>query len=103
MLSHCARAGWIRNWARYARALKRIGDRFSEFGGDSAGMHVELQGAGHDGKPLAYRWTLIAGSGHGPQVPCVPAIVLARKMARGNLLWLIFTARSSKCSHRKQC
>jgi hypothetical protein len=28
-------------------------------------------------------WHLVARRGHGPEIPCLPAIVLARKLAAG--------------------
>jgi hypothetical protein len=51
------------------------------FGTDRGGMTVTLAGEGRDGKPLRRTWTLVAGSGHGPFVPCGPAAILARRLA----------------------
>jgi hypothetical protein len=42
---------------------------------------VILRGGGRE-----RRWFLIARGGDGPQVPCVPAIVLARKLMSGETL-----------------
>jgi len=44
-----------------------------------------LSGIGRDGGPLRARFFLIARSGHGPYIPCMPAILLARRLARGDL------------------
>jgi NAD(P)-dependent dehydrogenase (short-subunit alcohol dehydrogenase family) len=85
LLAKLARAGWIANCLGYAPLVKRVSNLFRGLGSDAGGMHVELRGARHDGQPLALAWTLCAGSGHGGQIPCVPAIVLAKKLARGNL------------------
>jgi hypothetical protein len=70
---------------RWARGLKRISEWFLAWGGDAGAMHVRLRGTATDGKPLTLTWTLIAGSGHGPQVPATAAVVLARKLAHGQL------------------
>jgi hypothetical protein len=44
-----------------------------------------LTGTGHDGRANERRFHLIARSGHGPHIPCMPAILLARRLARGLL------------------
>lgn len=86
---------WLLSWPvrwrllprldRWARALKRFSDGFLTWGSDTGAMHVRLRGTAIDGKPLTLTWTLIAGSGDGPQVPATAAVVLARKLARGQL------------------
>jgi hypothetical protein len=86
---------WLLSWPvrwhllprldRWTRTLKRISDWFLSRGSDAGAMHVSLRGTGTDGKPLKLTWTLIAGSGHGPQVPATAAVVLARKIASGQL------------------
>ena len=42
-----------------------------------------LTGTGHDGKPKQQRIMIIARSGHGAYIPCMPAILLARRLSRG--------------------
>jgi hypothetical protein len=44
-----------------------------------------LKGIGHDGTVKMSRLFIIARSGHGPYIPCMPAILLTRKLARGQL------------------
>jgi hypothetical protein len=44
-----------------------------------------LAGTAHDGRAKRRRFHLIARSGHGPYIPCIPAIVLSRQLARGRL------------------
>ena len=44
-----------------------------------------LTGIGRDGKPRRRRFMLIARSGHGPYIPCMPAIQLARRLANGEI------------------
>ena len=86
---------WLLSWPvrwrllppldRWARGLKRISDWFLAWGSDTGAMHVRLRGTAIDGKPLTLTWILIAASGHGPQVPATAAVVLTRKLARGQL------------------
>lgn len=48
-------------------------------------MHVEITGLDSAGKPHRVLWLLTALSGDGPKIPCIAAIVLARKFADGKL------------------
>ena len=66
--------------AGHARLLKWATDLFNPFGGDTGGMHVRLAGLDRDGRPLTRTWYIVASQGDGPQIPCVPAIVLARRL-----------------------
>ena len=45
-----------------------------------------MRGTGNDGTPLRLDWTLQADAGDGPQIPATAAVVLARKLARGELV-----------------
>ncbi len=48
-------------------------------------MHVILRGTKQDGRGHERSWFIVALKGDGPQIPCVPAIILARKLAQGQL------------------
>ena len=85
LLAGVVRAGWIANAGRTARFMQTWGRHFDWMGGDSGGMHVGLCGADREGHPARIDWYLVARRGHGPEIPCIPAIVLARKLAAGNL------------------
>ena len=41
-----------------------------------------MAGRGNDGRPKTLAWHLIARSGHGPYVPAIPAVILAKRLAR---------------------
>ena len=84
-LSWLSRWGLVRDWSVHAPALKRIADLFERLGSDTGAMHVELEGDGHDGGQRRVRWQLVAERGDGPQIPATPAVVLARRLARGTL------------------
>ena len=82
---------WLRRWGvahrlpRHASRLRRMSEWFLRAGSDQGGMVVDLRGLGRDGAPLALRWTIHAGAGDGPQIPAMPAVVVARKLADGTL------------------
>lgn len=75
----------VDNWTTHAALLKRISELFEKRGSTRGGMHVTLTGLDHADKPLKLSWYIIADSGDGPQIPCVSAILLAKKLARGEI------------------
>lgn len=70
---------------RWAGPLDRLVTRFDRLGGQCGGMLVQLTGRGKDGKPLRLEWHLTADSNHGPEIPCMAAILVAKKLVRGQL------------------
>ncbi|MCL1634538.1 saccharopine dehydrogenase NADP-binding domain-containing protein [Luteimonas sp. SX5] len=83
--SWLVRARLVSGMQGWAERLLAISERWIENGSDVGAMHVGLSGVDFDGTPLRLRWTLLARDGDGPQVPCTAAILLARKLARGEL------------------
>lgn len=79
------RLGLVRQLPRHARWLRRLSERFAHFGSDVGGMVVELAGVDARGEALRLRWWLEAAAGHGPEVPALAAVVLARELADGRL------------------
>jgi hypothetical protein len=79
------RCGFIGDARRLARGLRAAADYFDWMGGDRGAMHVTLGGADQQGRSAQVDWHLLAQRGHGPEIPCVPAIVVARKLAAGTL------------------
>jgi saccharopine dehydrogenase-like NADP-dependent oxidoreductase len=59
--------------------------RLGFLGTDDGGMFVTLKGLGDDGRPKRIDWHLIARRNHGPYIPTLAAVVLARQLARGTL------------------
>jgi hypothetical protein len=79
------RLGFITSLSQHAGLLLRLASLFDPFGSGRSGFHRILAGTGHDGRAERRRFQLIARSGHGAYIPCVPAIVLSRQLARGLL------------------
>lgn len=48
-------------------------------------MHIYLSGIDLKGAPKALNWFLKAENNHGPEIPCTPAIILVRKLARNEI------------------
>lgn len=81
-LSWLVRIGMIDALDRHAASLLRVAFLFDRLGSSRSGFHMFLSGEGLDGAPKETRFFLVARSGHGPYIPCMPAILLARKLAR---------------------
>ena len=85
MLGWLVRMRLIRSLDAHAPSLLRLAFLFDRLGSSRSGFHMVLTGEGRDGRPKTARFFLIARSGHGPYIPCVPAILLARRLARGEI------------------
>ena len=72
--------------APFAGAIDRAARAFDRFGSATGGMVVALSGRCRAGRPLTLAWHLTAPDNHGPEVPCMAAIALARRLARGESL-----------------
>lgn len=77
------RAGLISDWSRYAGLFERLSGLSQLIGGDTGGMRVLVRGRSDDGSTITRYWDLIARSNHGPEIPCLPAIALTRKLLGG--------------------
>lgn len=77
------RAGLVGNLAPLSSALLAVKRRLHFLGSDRGGMTVELCGTGHDGQSKSLRWLLEAGQGHGPYVPVLTAVALAKRLLAG--------------------
>lgn len=79
--------GWItrlriiRNWERFVPMFQWASERLVRFGSDRGGMQIRLSGIGNDRSAKTVVWNLTARQNHGPEIPCTPALILARKLA----------------------
>lgn len=78
-LSLAVRARLVPSLAPLAPMMLAVANMLKPFGTDRGGMFVDLTGLDRKGNPRRLRWTLIAGSGAGPLVPSIPAVILVRK------------------------
>jgi hypothetical protein len=84
-LSWLVRGGLLRRPERLAGPLLRAKHALGFLGSDVGGMAVMLQGKGHDGATKRVDWHLVARSGHGPYVPAMPSVILAKRLLAGTL------------------
>lgn len=81
-LSWLARAGLIRRLERWAGFLGGAGRGFDCFGSKNSAFYMQMSGTGHDEAPKTEIFTLIARSGDGSFIPCIPSILLTKMLAR---------------------
>ena len=81
LLSWIVRLGFVKSLSPYAERLLKLSFLFDPLGSDKSGFHMFLSGTGRDGEPSEIRIFMIARQVHGPNIPCIPAILLARRMA----------------------
>lgn len=72
--------------SRWARALNRAGRLFDPFGSGLGGMVVRVSGRDGQGRAASRAWHIAADDDHGPEIPCMAAVLLARRLARGPAL-----------------
>lgn len=87
---------WLLSWSvrlrllprldRWGEALLRASFLFDPLGSGRSGFHMRICGKDADGRRMERREWIIARSGDGPNIPCIPAILLARRLAGGERL-----------------
>jgi hypothetical protein len=84
LLSWLARFHIVKSWAPYARQLLHLSFLFDSLGSDKSGFHMFLDGRGPSGTAVRVTVFMIARQVHGPYIPCMPAIILAKRIAAGH-------------------
>ncbi len=85
-LGGCRRMGLPIPIARWGAFLDRIGTWLNWLGSDTGGMMVRVIGKDDAGRSLCRTWELVAEGNHGPEIPCMAAVILANKLHRGDAL-----------------
>ncbi|KIQ35731.1 saccharopine dehydrogenase [Variovorax paradoxus] len=80
------RAGLLRAPQKLAPLLHSAGGVFDALGTALGGMVVRVEGTDAKGAAARSAWHIAADDNHGPEIPCMAAILLARRLARGDAL-----------------
>ena len=75
----------LKSLVPYAASLHKMATWIEPLGSEWSAMHVTLTGLNLKQQPHLITWQLLAGSNHGPNIPCFPAIALARKLLNGQI------------------
>ncbi len=79
------RLGLLRSLVPLAGLFRWVADRLQPFGSDRGGMTVDAEGLDAEGFPIRGSWSLVAESGHGPDIPTLPALAALRALADGRI------------------
>jgi saccharopine dehydrogenase-like NADP-dependent oxidoreductase len=80
------RMGLLRAPQKLAPLLHSAGGVFDALGTALGGMVVRVEGIDAQGAEARRAWHIAADDNHGPEIPCMAAILLARRLARGDAL-----------------
>ncbi|MCE3255754.1 MAG: hypothetical protein K0R25_1248 [Rickettsiaceae bacterium] len=80
LFSWLVRIGLPINLPKHAEFLLKISHYFDYLGSANGGMHVIIKGQDKNQKAKTVKWFIIAKNGDGPQIPTIPAIILAKKI-----------------------
>jgi saccharopine dehydrogenase-like NADP-dependent oxidoreductase len=84
-LTWLVRLGIVPNLRAAAPVLSALSHLFDRFGTDDSGFYMEMTGRAPGGQPQQVAFDLTARAGDGLMIPCTPAIVLAVKLAKGEI------------------
>ncbi|NHZ63143.1 saccharopine dehydrogenase family protein [Massilia genomosp. 1] len=84
-LAGLRRLGLVRHPERFAGLLNRAADGLNFLGSALGGMVVRVHGVDAAGTPARRAWHIAADHDHGPEIPCMAAVLLARRLALGTL------------------
>ena len=84
-LSWLVRLGLLRHGERLAAPLLALKRRRGRLGTDRGVMFVELSARNQAGRSRTVAWQLIAEKGHGPYIPAIPAVILAKRLVAGSI------------------
>lgn len=85
MCSRLVRLGVPLNLNKHAEFWLKLSRWFDFLGSDDGGMHVDIEAVNNENQSIHKTWYIIAKSNDGPQIPCVPAIVMAEKILAGEI------------------
>jgi len=81
-LATLRRIGVVHHPERLASFLNGTSKAIDFLGSSLGGMVVRVAGIDATGMAAQRAWHITADHGHGPEIPCMPAILLARRLAR---------------------
>jgi saccharopine dehydrogenase-like NADP-dependent oxidoreductase len=84
MIAACRRAGMRFSTAGWSKLLDRVGTWLNWLGSDTGGMMVRIVGTDYAGQSICRTWELIAKNNHGPEIPCMAAVILANRLHQGD-------------------
>ncbi|WP_036300819.1 saccharopine dehydrogenase family protein [Methylotenera sp. L2L1] len=85
-LSWLVRLGVIKHLEKFAPLMLRLSFMFDWVGSSNSAFHMSLSGRDvNGGANKTITFELLARSGDGPNIPCIPAIIIAKKLAKNEI------------------
>jgi saccharopine dehydrogenase-like NADP-dependent oxidoreductase len=84
-ISWLVRLRLIKNLENWAPMLLKTSYLFDWLGTANSGLHMHLTGIDQNGSNKTIKFNLTARAGDGPYIPCMPAILMAKKLASGEV------------------
>jgi hypothetical protein len=84
-LSALRRWRLVSNLRGLAPAINKYAKLFDRFGTPLGGMVVQVKGRNAQGQPRTFSWHIAADDHHGPEIPCMAAIILASRIVNGHV------------------
>ncbi|MEQ1515848.1 MAG: saccharopine dehydrogenase NADP-binding domain-containing protein [Usitatibacteraceae bacterium] len=85
LLAALRRRGLTIAMDKLAPRLDAIANWLDPFGSNAGAMTLMMTGIDANGRPLRLRWHVHAPGNDGPEIPCMAAILLARKLSAGSI------------------
>lgn len=82
MLATLRRMGLLKHPEKLAKLLNVSASGLDFLGTSLGGMVVRVAGLDEHGQPARRAWHIAADHDHGPEIPCMAAILLAQRLAR---------------------
>lgn len=77
------RLGLVRSLSPYAAQLHRMTLWFDSFGSGKSGFHMFMDGKDKAEKPMRVAVFIVARNAEGPNIPCIPSLLITKRMAGG--------------------
>lgn len=84
-LARLTQIGLITQPQRLAGLFNKLASSLDFLGSSLGGMVVNVSGLDPAGQPAKRAWHIAADDDHGPEIPCMAAILLARRIMDGSL------------------
>lgn len=86
LLARLRARGWLDDPSTLAGPMHRLAPALDFLGSRLGGMVLRVEGLDPTGQPARRAWHIAADQDHGPEIPCMAAILLARRLASGQTL-----------------
>jgi len=82
LIAALSRMGMAIPMHRWSHSFDRAASWLNWLGSDTGGMQVRIAGIDRAGERVTATWELVAKRNHGPEIPCMAAVILANKLYR---------------------